>query len=109
MQNYCLFHKFHDQKDLSETISDFLSDESIGCINIYSYKLDHLWFNFQEKFHFVEAAGGVITNSNRRLLLIKRYNHWDAPKGHFEPDETPEECARREVKKNRRQVRKENS
>lgn len=97
MQNYCLFHKFHDQKDLSEIISTFLSDENIGCLNIYSYKLDHLWYVFQEEFHFVEAAGGLITDSRRSLLLIKRYNRWDAPKGHFEPGESPEECARREI------------
>lgn len=97
MQNYCLFHKFHDQKELSDQLKLFLNDSSLKCINIYSYKLDHLWASFVEEFHLVEAAGGIVVDSQRNLLLIKRYNHWDAPKGHFEPSETPEECARREI------------
>lgn len=98
MQNYCLFHKYHDQKELSIQLKSFLSDTSQQCINIYSYNLDHLWSGFVEEFHLVEAAGGIVVGSNRELLLIKRYNRWDAPKGHFEPSETSEECARREIK-----------
>lgn len=97
LQNYSLFHKFNDQKDFSEQLSKFLRDSSIECINIYSYKLDHLWALFIEEFHFIEAAGGIVISPDHELLLIKRYNNWDAPKGHFEPSETPEECARREI------------
>ena len=97
MQNYCLFHKFHDRKELSDQLKLFFEDKSCSCMNIYSYKADHLWNVFTEEFHFVEASGGVVMRPNGDLLLIRRSDHWDAPKGHFEPGETPEECARREI------------
>lgn len=96
-QNYCLLHKYHDQKDLSDQISAFLSNENIKCLDIYSEDMGSLWDVFKEQFHFLEASGGIVKDRMGRLLLIKRYKRWDAPKGHFEPCETPELCARREI------------
>ena len=97
LQNYCLFHKFHDENDLSNKIHEFLRDPSKKCINIYSYKIDHLWKSFRSNFSFIEAAGGLATNENNQILFIKRYNKWDLPKGHLEKGETPDQCAKREV------------
>ena len=97
-QNYCLFHKYHKPDDLSEQVSSFMKDRSIKCLNIYSEDVDELWNIFREQFHFLEASGGIVKDDKKSLLLIKRYNRWDAPKGHFEPCETPEICARREIK-----------
>ncbi len=97
MQNYCLLHKYHDSDALSEQISAFLSDQAIECLYIYSEDIEGLWNIFTEQFHFLEASGGIVTDSSKRALLIRRYNRWDAPKGHFEPGETPELCARREI------------
>ncbi len=98
LQNYCFLHKYHDPDDLSDHISSFLSDPAIICLNIYSEDINALWNNFIEQFHFLEASGGIVTDKAKRVLLIKRYLKWDAPKGHFEPCETPELCARREIK-----------
>ncbi len=97
-QNYCLLHKYNNQEALSEQISAFLSDESINFLNIYSADIESLWQSFKEIFHFLEASGGIVKDNKGNLLLIKRYKRWDAPKGHFEPCETPELCARREIK-----------
>lgn len=96
-QNYCLLHKYHKEEDLSEQISVFMGNSLYECLNIYSDDVEGLWNIFQEQFHFLEASGGVVLDENKRLLLIKRYRKWDAPKGHFEPCETPELCARREI------------
>ncbi len=48
--------------------------------------------------HFC-ASAFVINPENKKILLIKhRKNHcWTQPGGHIEDDETPEECALREV------------
>ncbi|HTR31711.1 MAG TPA: NUDIX domain-containing protein [Puia sp.] len=46
----------------------------------------------------VLAAGGLVFNENNELLLIFRYGKWDLPKGHFEPPETLDTCALREVR-----------
>jgi 8-oxo-dGTP pyrophosphatase MutT (NUDIX family) len=47
------------------------------------------------------SAGGVVfrrTHDGVRVLLIRDpYANWGLPKGHLEPDETPEQAAVREV------------
>jgi 8-oxo-dGTP pyrophosphatase MutT (NUDIX family) len=52
---------------------------------------------FFRKFTLVQAAGGVVKNSNNELLLIYRRGKWDLPKGKLDKGETLEDCAVREV------------
>ncbi len=49
--------------------------------------------------HFVpmEAAGGVVFNQLKEILLIKRLGKWDLPKGKIDEGETSEIAAVREV------------
>jgi 8-oxo-dGTP pyrophosphatase MutT (NUDIX family) len=49
------------------------------------------------------SAGGVVYRRNTRgydIIAVQRARHgdWSLPKGHIEPDETPERAALREVK-----------
>jgi len=46
-------------------------------------------------FFFIEAAGGLIENSER-FLFIKRLGLWDLPKGKMEKGEDSRQCAVRE-------------
>ncbi|MEP1032755.1 NUDIX hydrolase [Ekhidna sp.] len=50
----------------------------------------------KSKFKVIEAAGGVVEN-NGKLLMIFRRKVWDIPKGKLDEGETLEECAMREV------------
>lgn len=52
---------------------------------------------FAADFVRVEAAGGVVVDDCGACLMILRNARWDLPKGHWEPGETIEECAVREV------------
>ena len=49
-----------------------------------------------EQFVWVEAAGGIV-KSGEEVVMIRRNERWDLPKGHQEEGEEPEECAAREV------------
>jgi len=46
---------------------------------------------------YVRAAGGIITAPDGDMLLIRRNNRWDLPKGKVEPGETLLQAALREV------------
>lgn len=52
---------------------------------------------FCSQFTAVEAAGGVVENSDGAILMMFRRGWWDLPKGHVEPGESREEAALREV------------
>ena len=43
------------------------------------------------------AAGGLVFNSDKKLLLIFRRGFWDLPKGKLDDGESIEACAVREV------------
>jgi 8-oxo-dGTP pyrophosphatase MutT (NUDIX family) len=50
----------------------------------------------KSRFTIIKAAGGVVTKDDK-VLFIHRLGKWDLPKGKFEKDESPEDCAVREV------------
>lgn len=49
------------------------------------------------RMRFVRAAGGVVRDSEGNMLLIRRGNHWDLPKGKVEEGESVVQGALREV------------
>ena len=49
------------------------------------------------EFKYQLAAGGIVENSEGKILLMKRLGKWDLPKGKREKTETIEECAVREI------------
>jgi len=51
----------------------------------------------KRQFKHIKAAGGVVLNSKKEVLLIKRLGKWDLPKGKMEAKETKSVCAIREV------------
>ena len=52
---------------------------------------------FWKKFTLVKAAGGLVQNEKKELLMIFRRGKWDLPKGKLDNGETLEQCAVREV------------
>lgn len=52
---------------------------------------------YQELFTPIEAAGGVVFNTQFQILCIYRRGYWDLPKGKIDPGETIEQAALREV------------
>ena len=97
LQNYSLFYNYNSKNDLYEKISVFIVKHDINSMNIYSTDIKELWQNFRDYFEYREAAGGLVKDDHNRFLIIERRGKWDIAKGHREPGESSEECARREI------------
>ncbi len=59
--------------------------------------IELMWQDFCSRYEMIEAAGGVVVNTNGDVLWIRRNEKWDLPKGKVEPREKIEETAVREV------------
>lgn len=67
-----------------------------GQIQFVSSEPKKFFKNLFQDFDVITAAGGLVINSDR-ILLIKRFGFWDLPKGKLEIGEEPSSCALREV------------
>ena len=55
------------------------------------------FLKFASQMVWVEAAGGVVENSRGEVVMIRRNERWDLPKGHREEGEEFRLCAAREA------------
>lgn len=85
-----------DCEELNLLIYRLLKDDQAKVIRII-YREVKAMNNFMRCFHYLEAAGGLVRNSEGDLLMIYRFQKWDLPKGKLEADESPSEGALREV------------
>ena len=82
--------------DILKTMESIKSSSSTDICIIHE-DVDFLIKCFFSPFHIIEAAGGLVLNSNKEILFIFRRGKWDLPKGKMEAGETPEICAEREI------------
>ena len=64
---------------------------------VYGYDVEKMLHHLKKHFKYVEAAGGIVRNSENKLLFIRRWNIWDLPKGKVNKKEDIETCALRET------------
>jgi len=96
-QNYGLFYKFNNRKELSEILQFFELHTAMNRLVIFHIDLIFLWEEFKKCFRYIEAAGGLVRNRKGNILIIKRRGKWDLPKGKAKKGEDIEETAIREV------------
>jgi len=72
--------------------------QRFDSVTIFSDDLPALFRDFSSLFTEIRAAGGIVNNSEGRLLFIYRRGSWDLPKGKIDPGETVEQAALREVR-----------
>lgn len=91
--------EFHvgDQNDISRLVDMFETSEALSRIFIPTDDEDSTYAAFRSCFKEVNAAGGVVSNRRGDVLLIRRNDLWDLPKGHQEPGEDITLTALREV------------
>lgn len=56
------------------------------------------WIQLLARFLQIEAAGGLVENPHKEIMMIKRLGKWDLPKGKPEGHESTVQTAIREVK-----------
>lgn len=80
-----------------EIAIDLLENTSCPQMNVYGEEIEEIWEDFTHMFRVVEAAGGIVSNKERKILFIHRLGKWDLPKGKIEKGESLEQAALREV------------
>jgi 8-oxo-dGTP pyrophosphatase MutT (NUDIX family) len=84
----------------SHTIKSMIHEMEQPAIHagvFYHTGLEELKKAFFKKFTFIRAAGGLVTNEKKEILIIFRRGKWDLPKGKLDKGESLEDCALREV------------
>ena len=90
---------FIDELD-SHTVKSMIHEMQLEKVHagvFFHPNLDELKKAFYKKFTIVQAAGGLVLNEKKQMLMIFRRGKWDLPKGKLDDGETLEECAVREV------------
>ena len=95
---YGLFYKYRNQEDLSDLVSFYRHLKIIDKLFIFHYDIEELRNAFRSCFKTIDAAGGLVRDKNKRVLIIKRRGKWDLPKGKKDKKEKPPHTALREVK-----------
>ncbi len=69
------------------------------CRNFYvlGNECSETWQCFRNYFTEIPAAGGLVFNTDKQLLFIRRLGYWDLPKGKIEKHESAEVASVREV------------
>ncbi len=88
LNNYSVVDEMINNVELSKLPLDYF---------IPNGENDQVWNRFRKRFIEIPAAGGLVQNSEGKLLFIRRFGVWDLPKGKIEKLETPEQAAIREV------------
>ncbi len=94
---YGLFYKYRDKEDLEELIEFYDYLKRIDTLILFHYDIEELRNALRSCFHMVDAAGGVVRNNHGEILIIRRRDKWDLPKGKLDKGESYQHAALREV------------
>jgi 8-oxo-dGTP pyrophosphatase MutT (NUDIX family) len=86
-----------DKAMLTRFTREWIDNENRHDTVIYGYEEKKMFHHLEKELKYVEAAGGVVRNTQNRLLFIRRWNIWDLPKGKVDKKEEISRCALREV------------
>lgn len=87
---------YEDATAIEEAVY-WLSNGQYAGVNLICDDVTACFEEFKEPYHYIPAAGGVVTNNLGELLMIYRLGKWDLPKGKLEKNESVADAAVREV------------
>jgi 8-oxo-dGTP pyrophosphatase MutT (NUDIX family) len=85
------------REDIPGTINWLLDHHFGNKAVILAASASDLFEEIKKQLRNVTAAGGLVRNDLKQLLMIYRRGRWDLPKGKLETDEPVEDAAIREV------------
>ena len=98
-------NKYFHLKDVTlDAILREINTKGIDKIYLYHPKEEKLLKKFKKLIPTIKAGGGIVTNPEGKLLIMKRRGKWDFPKGKKEKGENIATCALREVEIGRAHV-----
>lgn len=91
--------EFHPEgpEGIAALVDMFETSGSLARIYIPTEDIEGTYKDFCSQFKEVNAAGGLVSNRRGDVLLIRRNELWDLPKGHQEEGEDIKVTALREV------------
>jgi 8-oxo-dGTP pyrophosphatase MutT (NUDIX family) len=92
-----LFIKYQNPNEIAKLLVFFQSTSNVDNLYIIGPDVKEMYKEFCKHFELIDAAGGLVQNADSEVLLIKRNDLWDLPKGKAIEGETPEFTALREV------------
>jgi len=92
-----MYIKVESPDDCQFLLDVFWDFSDLKGVSAYCTEIDTLWKVLKSKLKTIKAAGGIVTNPQDELLIIRRNGFFDLPKGHFKNIETASQAAIREV------------
>ena len=86
-----------NREELIQFLNCYFRKDIQADTRITGYNLSELVADFTIWFNYIEAAGGIVQNTEGKYMFIRRWDKWDFPKGKIEKKESPEYAAIREV------------
>lgn len=83
--------------DITSAVTQFRDSDAPEILCIPSDNEEGTYRSICSAFREVNAAGGLVTDTDGKHLVIRRFGIWDLPKGHQEEGEDIERTALREV------------
>jgi len=96
-RNLFLSYRIKNMTDVKSFFDEYLQEKNPNDCILYGKKPEKLLSFLKSYFAYIEAAGGLVMNMENKYLFIKRLGIWDLPKGKIEKNESPKDCALREV------------
>jgi len=92
-----IIYKVTKKNEIPPIVNEFQQNIALKELWLHVDKVEETMAELSSLFKIVEAAGGLVCNTNDEYLLIYRHEHWDLPKGKQETGETLPATALREV------------
>jgi 8-oxo-dGTP pyrophosphatase MutT (NUDIX family) len=91
------YRKVWRKSDIQAVLDEWVNSPSMELFLYSDHPAKELFKKLKKLFRIVNAAGGLVINSRKQLLFIKRFGLWDLPKGKAEKYEHVRDTAVREV------------